>query len=161
MLQVSQQTRIRSDEGLTLETSASKFSLRYELSFLNYPVILSNQRGTTVSVEIYPFKHKLGILRRFYLNLISSNIFALFYLDWFVLLEKEYWMWSNYRKLFIGYDKLKTFSGDTFLKVETLTVNFKLRTNWKLSSRCKSIGINFILSCVQRKPLIFAFYFWF
>ena len=74
MLQVSQQTRIRSDEGLTLETSASKFSLRYELSFLNYPVILSNQRGTTVSVEIYPFKHKLGILRRFYLNLISSNM---------------------------------------------------------------------------------------
>ena len=37
MLQVSQQTRIRSDEGLMLETSASKLStvanLRYELSW--------------------------------------------------------------------------------------------------------------------------------
>ena len=36
MLQVSQQTRIRSDEGLTLETSASASTvanLRYELSW--------------------------------------------------------------------------------------------------------------------------------
>ena len=32
MLQVSQQTLIRSDEGLTLETLASKLS-RYELSW--------------------------------------------------------------------------------------------------------------------------------
>ena len=51
----------RSDEGLTLETSAFKLlavvNLRYQLNLviLNYPVIFSHRRSTTFSLEITPF----------------------------------------------------------------------------------------------------------
>ena len=49
----------RSDEGLTLETSAFKLfsvavTLSTQLIILYYPVVLSHQRSTTVSLETKP-----------------------------------------------------------------------------------------------------------
>ena len=55
----------------------------------------------------------------------------------------------------MGYDKLKTFSGDTFLQVETLTVNFKLRTNCKIeqSLQIHRNQFHFVL-CTKKTPNI-------
>ena len=53
----------RQGEGLKLETSALKlvmgdqFTSSTQLKILNYPVILSHQRSTTVSLETYPRYH--------------------------------------------------------------------------------------------------------
>ena len=73
-----------SDKGLTLKTSAftllygGLFTFSTQLTTLNYPVILSHQHSTTVSLETYPLylRSRLNLTVNIFLNLIVFFFFS-------------------------------------------------------------------------------------